>query len=90
MAEIHEKVGALSMATEAISDSWVDTAMTINSRLFSHDNVLALIQEAESEFGVNTPWFSAYTIEQVAKQVGVSGRVLGNIHGGTLYMTRTS
>ena len=64
-----------SSMSENVSVTYIDTVMTIRKRILSDERCLRMLLEADDDFGPNSPWQSVYTIEAMAKKVGVHGDV---------------
>jgi hypothetical protein len=64
---------------ETVGTSFVEAVILIRRRVTSNKKCLQLLLEADDEFGTNSPWQSVYTIEAIAKKVGVNGD-MDNIH----------
>ena len=64
-----------SSMSEKVSATYIDTVMTVRKRILSCADCLRLLLEADDEFGAHSPWQSVYTMEVVAKKVGMHGCV---------------
>ena len=61
-----------SNVSDKITESFVDTVMTIRKRVFSFPACLEKLQVADDKWGIRTPWDSVYKIEFLARKSGGS------------------
>ena len=65
-----------SEATEPVTDSFVDMAATIDSRMLSSDLIAKCILSAEEQFGMQTPFNGATTLQSIVSKAKTADKIL--------------
>ncbi len=75
IADMYASKVIQSKDAERVSDTFVDNAITIATRVLCHEDIATMFVQLEQRFGAKTPWNSIYKMQTVLQVAGTPAQI---------------